>query len=229
MTDTSTHIIHVLKRADRSSNLAELRANGLVPANVYGEGKETVLVSFPQIELQRLVAAGSDAALLYLKLDDTQDIPVLIEEIQNHPVQGNPLHVSFKRVNLKEKVTAEVAVEIEGEFDVPGANLVQVKDILEVEALPADIPDSITLDVSTLTEIGQTLHLADAIYDRDKVSVILTEEELEEPLVVVQEVKEEVEEETPEGEEADEATEGATDDEDGGAESESKENASAGE
>lgn len=194
MTNTSTHSIHVSKRTDKSSNLSTLRSGGMVPANIYGEGEETALVSFPQLELQRLINAGSDAALIYLKSDGSSDIPVLIEEIQNHPVTGDALHVSFKRVNLKEKVTAEVSVEVEGEFDVPGANMVQVKDVLEVEALPADIPESIILDVSGLTEVGQTLTLADAQYDRSTVTVLLSDEELDEPLVVVQELREEEEE-----------------------------------
>lgn len=195
MTKNSAHTISVTKRTDKSDKISFLRNNGLVPANVYGEEQATDLISFPQIELQRLVAAGSDAALIYLQGEDKKNLPVLIEEIQNHPVTGLPLHVSFKRVNLKEKVTAEVAVEVIGEFDVPGANMVQVKDVLEVEALPADIPENIVLDVSGLSEIGQTLHLKDAVYDRDKVTVVLSEEELEEPLVLVQEVREEVEEE----------------------------------
>jgi large subunit ribosomal protein L25 len=123
----------------------------------------------------------------------------LIEEIQYNAVNEEPLHISFKRVNLKEKVVQEVPVEMIGEADIPGATILLTKDVLEVEALPADLPESIVLDISVLKEVDQTLHLSDAQYDRSKVTVLLSEEELESPLVLVQKHAEEVvEEETTE-------------------------------
>jgi hypothetical protein len=88
--------------------------------------------------------------------------------------------------------------------------LVVVKDEIEVEALPADLPEKFEIDVSLLTEVGQMVTYADLKYDRSKVTLVLGEEGEEEPVVLVQEQREEEPEEEPEvveGEEG-EATEG---------------------
>ena len=87
-----------------------------------------------------------------------------------------------------------------------------VKDSIEVEALPADLPEAFFIDISKLTEIGQEVHVADLEYDRSKVTIQMTPEEQEMAIAFVQEVKEEVieepvvEEVPAEGAEATDAT-----------------------
>jgi len=213
MNTSTTHTLHMFDRKSDGEKTSVLRKKGLVPSSVFGEGGYTNLISISEKELYSIVAVGADSALLYLTSEGSENVPVLIEEIQSHPVTGKALHVSFKRVNLKEKITAEVSIETVGEADIRDATVVQVRDVVEVEALPADIPEKITIDISKLTEIGQTLLITDAEYDRSVVKVLLSEEEALEPFVVVQEVKEEVEpevvEEVAEGEaEATTETEG---------------------
>lgn len=206
MSNTQKNIIHVQERIEMGKKASKLRKSGQTLANVFGEGEPSLAVSISKSHLLRFLKTVGESTLIYLSLEDKKkEIPVLIEEIQHNSLTGEPIHISFKRVNLKEKVQAEVPVEMIGEVVIPGANVFLIKDMLEVEALPADLPENITLDISGLTEVGQSLHLSDAKYDRDKVTVILTEEELEEPLVIVQEVKEEVEEAPVE-----EVVEGAT-------------------
>jgi len=99
----------------------------------------------------------------------------------------------YCEINLKEKITAEVQIELVGENDVTGAVLVLTRDSIEVEALPTDLPEKFEIDATQFTEIGQTLTLADLKYDKDKVTLAVEAEELAKPIAILQEVKEEVE------------------------------------
>lgn len=192
--------MHVSVRTNVGKSVSKIRKEGLVPGNIFGEEMTSESISIGKSDLIRFLKSEGDSGLIYLIVgeDSKKEVPTLIEEIQYNSVNEEPLHISFKRVNLKEKVVQEVPVEMIGEADIPGATILLTKDVLEVEALPADLPESIILDISVLKEVDQTLHLKDAQYDREKVTVILSEEELESPLVLVQKHAEEVVEETPE-------------------------------
>ena len=183
----------------------QLRKTGLIPANVYGGGESTG-VQMDYFEFAKLYEEAGESSLVYLSVgDEKKTRPVLIDEVQVDPLNGKFIHVAFKQVSLKEKITAEIPVEIEGEFNVVGGVLVVVKDNVEVEALPTDLPETFIFSAEDLTEIGQTITYKDLKIDRDKVSLILGEEGEDEPLIIVQEQKEEVVEEVVE--EAEEATE----------------------
>ncbi len=186
-----------------------MRKNGDIPANIFGLSKPSVSVKCPK-QLVQKQQEDLESGLLYVVLDNKDEVPVLLEEIQVHPVTKEPLHVTFKRVNLAQKIEADVPLETVGECEVKNANVLLVRDELPIEALPSDIPERITIDISKLTEIGQTLGVADLQFDRAAVELKLSEEEMDAPLVIVQMQKEEVEEEleVTEGEgEADTAAE----------------------
>jgi large subunit ribosomal protein L25 len=178
-----------------------LRREGLIPANVYGEGKSKA-VQMGYQDFFKLYEDAGETSLIYLSIDgEKKKRPVLIEDVQVDPLSGKIIHVAFQQVSLKEKITAEIPVEIEGEFNVPGGVLVVVKDLVEVEALPTDLPENFVFSAEELTEIGQTIAYKDLEIDKEKVTLILGEEGEDEPLVIVQEQKEEVVEESAESEE----------------------------
>lgn len=208
MTKSQNTILHVTTRELSGKKNKQLRQNGAIPGNVYGQKQDSEAIELNLATFNKLVAEHGDTTLLYLQVGADKQVPTLIDEIQYNPVTSHVTHVSFKRVNLKEKVTAEIAIETVGEFELANATIILTRNVLEVEALPADLPELFEIDISGLTEIGQTLHLSDIKYDREKIKVILSEEELEAPIVIVQEVKEEVEEAPVE---AVEGAEGATD------------------
>lgn len=190
----------------------QLRALGLIPANIYGEDG-SLSIQLKQNDFTKLYNQVGESGLLYISVVGEKKFrPALIEEAQVDSLSGKHLHVSFHQVSLKEKITAEIPVEIEGEFKVDGGVMVQVKDIVEVEALPTDLPEKFVFSASVLTEIGQVITYKDLQYDKSKVTVLMGDSGEEEPLVIVQEQKEEVEEtpveETPaEGAEAAPTTE----------------------
>jgi large subunit ribosomal protein L25 len=192
----------------------QLRKTGLIPANVYGEGESTG-VQMDYFGFAKLYEEAGESSLVYLSIgDEKKPRPVLIEEVQVDPLTSKFIHVSFQQVSLKEKIITEIPVEIEGEFNVVGGVLVVVKDNVEVEALPTDLPETFVFYAEELTKIGQTITYKDLKIDRDKVSLILGDEGEDEPLIIVQEQREEVVEEEVveevegEGEETPETEEG---------------------
>lgn len=196
MTKDNKIVFHVEKREVSGKKVKQLRAQGELPANLIGMSQESEALTIPTRMLEKHLETEGESGLFYLAIGEAKkEVPVLIEEIQYTPVGNDLVHAVFRRVNLKEKVTAEIPVETEGEFDVVGAALVVVKDALEVEALPTDLPERFVIDVSQLTEIGQSITVNDLEFDREKVTLVLTEEERENPLVLVQELREEKEEE----------------------------------
>lgn len=221
MADKTTFSVE--ERQVLGSKVKNIRNNNQMPGNVYGIGKDSEAVILSLNEFARLYDEVGETGVVYLKIGDRkQATPVLIDEVQVHPVTNQPLHVAFKRVDLSQEIEAEIPVELIGEFDVSQAVMVQVKKEIEVEALPEDLPDNFQIDLSTLTEIGQMITLKDLDFDKSKVKLVgvETDEDWEQPVVLVQEQREEeVEEEVSpddvelvgetdqaEGEEAGEAT-----------------------
>jgi large subunit ribosomal protein L25 len=188
--DTTTLAVVTREKTGRDARL--LRRMNLIPSNIMGLGKTSEAISVLETDFSKHLEEEGESGLLYLRLDDEKKTtPVLIEDIQFAPVSGATIHVVFRRVNLLEKVTANIELEIIGEFLLKNANLVVVTDTLEVEALPADLPENFTLDASKLTEVGQVFTIADLEYDRDKVTILMSEEEKDNPLVMAQEQREE--------------------------------------
>jgi large subunit ribosomal protein L25 len=171
---------------------AALRRMGNVLANITVPHHESQAIVLVQKEIQKLIAHHQETALVYVAVDgQTAPVPALIDEIQQDAMSGQILHVVFKQVSLKEKVTSEVPLELVGEIDVPGGVLIKVKETVEVEALPTDLPEKIEIDISGLTEIGQSILFKDLKIDTTKIKLMLEETELESPVVLIQEHKEE--------------------------------------
>ena len=196
-----------------------LRRDGMVPGVVYGQGGDARPFQVPARRLRALLSEGH--TLLDLELDGSKAVPVVIKEQQNHPVRGDVLHLDCLEVRLDEEIQAEVAVELEGADQAPGVReggvLEHVTREITVEALPTEIPEQITVDVSQM-EINDTINLA-AVPIPSGVKLMAEEPEeitiatLSPPRVEEEpepEVEEEAElvgegEEVPEGEEAPEA------------------------
>lgn len=175
-----------------------LRRQGKVPANISGNVEKTVPVQFDAPAFNHLYKQVGDTGLFYVKVDgETKDRPVLVGEVQHHPLTNAVLHVVFRQVDLSEKISAEVPVVLVGETEIKNAIVAVLHDSIEVEALPQDFPESFEVDITVLTEIGQSISYKDLKFDASKVTLMVEEDQLDEPVVIVQEVKEEVIEETP--------------------------------
>lgn len=201
------------KRTVMGKKSKQLHASGLIAGNIVVPGEQSLPISVHGLEFEKLYESAGESSLIYLNVDgEKSERPVLIDEVSYNPLLPNATHVVFKQVNLKEEIEADVPIEVVGEFKVPGAVLLTVKDFVEVRALPADLPESIVIVADNLTEIGQTVSLADLDYDHDKVELVLAEGVLAEeiPVVIVQEEKVEAEPEEEEAVAEDEASPATT-------------------
>jgi large subunit ribosomal protein L25 len=146
-----------------SRNTRRLRKAGFVPGIVYGGGSgESRPFKVGARELRHALHAGS--AVIDLTMGGDGAIPVMVKEQQLHPVRSDVMHVDLLQVNLLEKVHAPVIIELVNADEAPGVKgggvLEQVTRELNVEALPTDIPENITVDVSHL-EAAATMHLSE--------------------------------------------------------------------
>jgi len=137
-----------------------LRRTGQVPGVLYGGEGEPVSFTVDARELRHALAASG--AVLDLELDGTST-PAVLKDAQYHPVRGETMHVDLFRVRLDVAIHATVSVELTGADDAPGVVaggvLDQITREVNVEALPNDIPETITFDVSKM-EINDTLYLS---------------------------------------------------------------------
>ncbi len=210
---TKSHTFSAQARTLVGKKVKQLRSQNLVPANVINGGETSVAISFPFQEFVKLYRQVGDTGLVYLEIEgEKKPRPVLVEDAAVDPLTGLVTHVVFKQVNLKEKIEAEVPIEVVGEADIANAVVLTVANSVDVEALPTDLPEKFVVDISTLTEIGQSITFAQLEFDSSKITLKIEEEEMNNPIVLVQEVKEEVEEAPAEevAAEGDTATAGET-------------------
>jgi large subunit ribosomal protein L25 len=161
MADART-TLNVAPRADFGSRSARrMRREGLVPGVVYSGGAEATAFQVSERDVRTVIHEG--AALFDLSVDGGKARPVVVKEQQLHPVRGTLTHIDLQEVRLDEAIHAEVVIELEGVEDAPGVKasgvLEHVTREITVEALPTEIPDKITVDVSAM-EINDTMQLS---------------------------------------------------------------------
>src|SRR3989344_1005329 len=129
-----------------------LRKDGILPAHVFGKGVEGEIVSVDQKEFLKVFKVAGETRLIDLKIGTEKIKPVLIREVQYNPVSGDLIHVDFYQVNLLEKVKVSVPIVQIGEAPESvklGETIVlQTLSEVEVEALPADLPEEIVVKLA---------------------------------------------------------------------------------
>jgi large subunit ribosomal protein L25 len=176
----------------------KLRSEFLIPAVVYGLGNPSINLEVGYNEFVKVFREAGENTLVNLNFDGKSK-KVLVKDIQKDPVSGRVIHASFLEVNLKVKIKAMIPVVVTGDEEAPvlksGTGILNlIKQEIEVEALPADLPHSFTVDVSSLENIGDEIKVSALNFDRSKVELVdLTEEDL---ILNIDAPQEEVAEET---------------------------------
>lgn len=167
------------KRTVVGRKVNRLRKQGIIPGSVYGNNIKSLMLQMPLDSFVKVWNEAGETGLVDLTIDGEVK-PVLVKHVQEHPVTSIALHVDFYQVNLKEKVTANVPVELNGVAPAVANSLgvlLSITDEVEVEALPTELPESIVVDISTLAEVGSTVKVSDLKVPQGV--VILTEAETE--------------------------------------------------
>jgi large subunit ribosomal protein L25 len=151
--------LQVEKRDVLGKKVKSLRKQGLIPGNVYGKDFQSASVQLPLETFMTVFNVVHETGLVDLAYDG-QTIPVLIHNVQVDPRTHTPLHADFFKVNLRQKVSANIPLVAVGEplalADKKGI-LVNPLSELEIEALPADLPEKIEVNIEGLAEVGDQI------------------------------------------------------------------------
>jgi large subunit ribosomal protein L25 len=161
-----------------------LRAKGMIPVAVYGEGLDAIAAAVSVREIANILRSDTGHNTIFkLALPDgngAEPATVIIKDFQVDPVKGRLLHADLLRLSMTEVTHVSVAIATLGEpvgVKIDGGILeLQLREI-EVECLPGDIPENLQLEVSNL-QIGDHATVADLIYDRERVKVMVDEHQI---------------------------------------------------
>jgi large subunit ribosomal protein L25 len=222
--------LEVEKRESRGKGPAKkLRAEGKIPAVLYGRGEESVPLTLDAKKLHAILHAHIGESVIFdIKVPGhKRAVKAIIREVQHDPVRGDILHLDLQHISMKEKITVRVPVVLTGSpvgVRTKGGILQHVLHEVEVECLPADIPEHIEVDVTEL-DVGDSIHIQDLPMEKVKIltelqrsvatvvpptvikvpveeeEVLAEEEAVEEPELVEKEHKEKEEEEEEKKEE----------------------------
>lgn len=155
----------VEKRKIKGRKVKKLRKEGILPANIYGRKTKSLAVQTSLKEAEKVFAQVGETGLVELTVKgEKQPRPVLLHNPQYDPVSNQLIHLDFYQVDLSEKVTATVPIEVSGEAPAVEKGegiLVMVMDEVEVEALPTDLPEKFVVDVSSLEKVDDAITIAD--------------------------------------------------------------------
>jgi large subunit ribosomal protein L25 len=162
MASDTTSLSLSARSPEGSRSARRLRREGLVPGVIYGgDGGPEHFAVDARILRNTLAHSG---AILEVSIAGGKGVPVLVKDLQRHPVRGEAVHVDFLRVNMSEAIQTTVVLELTGADEAPGVVeggvLNQETRELNIEALPGDIPDSIVFDVSGM-EMNATVLLTE--------------------------------------------------------------------
>lgn len=156
--------LKVTPRDVLGKKVSRLRREGVIPANVYGHGLDSVAIQVPKDELVHVMRTAGRNEIVYLRLDGEEPRPTFLRQVQRNPVTDAILHADFYQISLKEKVRMEVPVSLVGTAPAEqthGGTLLHSLDRISVEGLPTDIPSVIEVDVSGLEEIDAAIHVGE--------------------------------------------------------------------
>ena len=151
------------KARDKDIKLGTLRQSGEIPAVFYGAGKDTTPISVPMIDFKKIWRQAGESSTVKIQMPKDA-IDVLIHEVQVDPVTGEPMHADFLAIDMTKKIKVKVPLAFLGVSEAVKTgigNLVKVLHEMEVEALPADLPHDLTVDISKLATLEDVVNVSD--------------------------------------------------------------------
>ena len=141
-----------------------MRKKKIIPAVVYGHQITTQNISVPYLDFEKVYREAGESSLINLIVENEKPIPVLIHDIQRHPLTGEIQHIDFYQVKTGEKITLEVGLKFVGEAPAVkelGGVLVTPLSKLKIECLPQDLIHELEVDISGLKNFEDIIRLKD--------------------------------------------------------------------
>ena len=157
--------LNVRPRTVIGKHVSQLRRAGDVPVVLYSRRTEPAILQANGRELLRVLQRAGGSRLIALKVDGAAESRLaLAREVQREPIKGHILHVDFYGVSMAEQIKVTIPIRYEGVSPAVTRNegvLIHGLDTIEIECLPGDLIDAVAIDVSTLTKVGDVIHVSD--------------------------------------------------------------------
>jgi len=165
-------VLSVTKReTGHRSTLTQLRKGGAIPAVIYGYKLDSTPISISAKEFKKSIQKNGQNSVFSLDLEGKK-VNVVVSEVQQCSLKDEVNHVDFLAINMAEELEAEVPIKLVGQSVgvSEGGILMQPNLELKVKVKPAELPDSIEVDISSL-KVGESLTVAE-IRNQTPVEVI---------------------------------------------------------
>ncbi len=159
--------LHAEERAGTGKGAARAaRRNGMVPGIVFGGDTDPLPINVPFNKLLKMLKAGRFKSTLFnLKVEGHEDVRVICRDVQRHVVKDLPTHLDLMRLRRTTKINLFIPVEFINEEDCPalrkGGVLTVIRNEVELIVTAGDIPESLTVDLSKVENVGDTVTISD--------------------------------------------------------------------
>ena len=167
--------LNMMPRTVKGKEVKALRRAGIVPAVLYSRHAGTISLQANDRELMRVLTRAGGSRLVKLNVAGEKDSHMaLVREVQREPIRGDVWHVDFYGVSMTEKITVQIPIRFEGTSPAVARNEGVVNyslETIEIECLPGDLIDSVQVDLSSLTKVGDVIRVGD-LKVPDKIKVL---------------------------------------------------------
>lgn len=175
-----------------TNKVNSLRSDEIIPAVIYKKGEDTKTIKVSNVDFLKVYRKAGTTSVINLELDG-EIHPVVIKEIQKHPIKNQILHVDFQGLNMDEKIKMHIPIYLNNrdKIAIQPSVLTQLLDEIEVECLPGNIPHGANIDVSDMEfdtpRLVEDLDIADdetieILTELDMTVCVLSEPSMEEEL-----------------------------------------------
>ncbi|HSX41359.1 MAG TPA: 50S ribosomal protein L25 [Candidatus Saccharimonadales bacterium] len=157
-------ILNLENRAEKGKQNRRLRASGKVPAVVYGHGSDPQAVAADAKMIEKVYSQAGGNKIVGIKIGDDKQKNALFQDIQIDSRTGHLTHADLYLVRMDEKIKTEVPVHMVGESTAvyqQEGTLIRPIETVEVEALPADLPENFEIDISVIDDFDKTITVGD--------------------------------------------------------------------
>ena len=169
--------LKVKERTIFGKKVKTLRRKGLIPAELYGLDIKNKHLSVPEKEFSKIYKDAGEYTIINAITEENEKIPVLISDVAYANLHGRILSIDLRQIRMDEKIETKVPIEFSGEAPAVknGFLVVTVLNELEIEALPANIPHRIEVDLTSLENVGQSIRISGIKIPKD-VKILVPED-----------------------------------------------------